>query len=364
MADIYVLNRNFESVAIVDTFISFIWTDRFWEPGDFELKVNASTEAVDLYQEDYYLWKSDSEHLMVIEDLELASDAEEGATYLVTGRSIESVLERRIIWGQKNIDGNLQSAIKSIMNENVISPSDSSRKISYISFKESTDSKITGLTADAQYTGNSLLEVIQDLCQTSKIGFKMTMPTDGQWVFELYTGVDRTYDQDENPYVIFSPNFENLMNSNAYTSKRDYKTVALVAGEGEGTSKTRVTVTIDGGSGSGLDRREMYVDASDVSKTVDGTELTDTQYRQKLTQRGKEDLEEHSITKTFDGEAETSRSFAYGIDFKMGDIVQNENEYGQTFTSRITEYIWSQDDSETKEYPTFTVIEDEEGGSE
>ena len=47
----------------------------------------------------------------------------------------------------------------------------------------------------------------------------------------------------------------------------------------------------------------------------------------------------------------------------MGDIVQNENEYGQIFTSRITEYIWSQDDSETTEYPTFSVIE-EEGGNE
>ena len=82
-----------------------------------------------------------------------------------------------------------------------------------------------------------------------------------------------------------------------------------------------------------------------------------------LSQRGKEKLKEKKITKTFDGEAELSRSFTYGVDFKMGDIVQNENEYGQTFTSRITEYIWSQDDSEITEYPTFSVIE-EEGGNE
>ena len=363
MVDVYVLNRDFETVAIIDAFISEIWTDRFWEPGDFEIKVAASKEALDIFKQDYYLVKSDSDHVMIIEDVTLDSDAEDGATILVEGRSLESILDRRIIWGQKNISGNLQNSIKSILNAAMINPTTSSRKIKNLTFKESTDPNITKLTADGQYTGTSVLEVVEDLCQTADIGFRITMPVDGSWVFELYTGVDRTYDQDENPYIIFSPNYENLMNSNSYSSKRDYRTVALVAGEGDGSSETRVTVSSESGSGSGLDRRELYVEASDVSKTVDGEELTDSQYQAKLKQRGKEELNEHKITTTFDGEAETSRSFKYGVDFKMGDVVQNENEYGQTFTSRITEYIWSQDDSEVKEYPTFTVIE-QEGGSE
>lgn len=360
ISDIYVLNRSFQTVAVVDTFISLIWTDRFWECGDFELKVASSKENLDIFQEDYYLWKSDSEHMMIIEDIEVDSKAEDGATILVSGRSLESILDRRIVWGQKNISGNLQSSIKSILNETMISPSDSTRKISQLSFKDSTDSKITGLTADGQYTGDSVMEIINDLCKTAKIGYRITMPTDGSWVFELYTGLDRTYDQSVNPYVIFSPNYENLMNSNAYTSKRDYRTVTLVAGEGEGTERTMLTVSTSGGSGSGLDRREIFTDARDVSRKTEDKELTDAEYQEKLRQKGLEELAEHEITTTFDGEAETSRSFTYGVDFYMGDVVQNENEYGQGFTSRITEYIWSQDDSEVKEYPTFTVIEKED----
>ena len=35
--EIYVLNTNFESVAVVDEFESLIWTDRYDEAGDFEL---------------------------------------------------------------------------------------------------------------------------------------------------------------------------------------------------------------------------------------------------------------------------------------------------------------------------------------
>ncbi len=54
-----------------------------------------------------------------------------------------------------------------------------------------------------------------------------------QFVFELYAGFDRSYDQTENPYVIFSPKFENIINSNYIESKASLKTVTLVGGEGE-----------------------------------------------------------------------------------------------------------------------------------
>lgn len=362
--ELYILDRDFRTVAIADSYISVIWTDRFWECGDFEIKVPASKENLNIFKEDYYLWRKDSEHMMIIEDISTDSDVEIGNTLLITGRSLESILDRRIIWNQTTISGNLQSSIKKLLEENAISPSDSSRKIDILSFKESTDSKVTGLTADSQYTGDNLYNVICDLCKTAKIGFKITMPIDGLFIFELYAGADRSYDQTENPYVIFSPNYENLMNSSAYVSKREYKTVALVGGEGEGSDRVMTTVTVDGGSGSGLNRREIFTDARDVSRTVNGQEISDSEYRNQLQQRGKEDLAEYEITKTFDGQAELSRSFTYNVDFKMGDIVQNENEYGQSFTSRITEYIWSQDDSEIKEYPTFSVIEEEEGGNE
>ena len=35
--EVLVLNTEFESVAIIDTFESLIWTDRYYEAGDFEI---------------------------------------------------------------------------------------------------------------------------------------------------------------------------------------------------------------------------------------------------------------------------------------------------------------------------------------
>lgn len=360
MVDIYVLDTSFQTVAIVEGFSSIIWTDRFQEAGDFEIDLPASKENIEIYKPDYYLWREDSEHMMIIESTEITSDPEEGSTLNIVGRSLESILDRRVVWNVTTISGNLQSGVKKLLTENAISPTDSNRKITNLSFKDSTDSKITSLTIDAQYIGDDLLKVISDICKSKDIGFKITMPTDGRFVFELYAGVDRTYDQTDNPYIIFSPNFENLMNSNSFSSKKDYKTVALVAGSGEGSDKEYTSVAIDSRNYSDLNRRETYVEATDVQKEVDGQEIGHDEYIRQLQQKGKEALADLGITQTFDGEAESSRSFTYDVDFKMGDIVQNEDEYGQTFKSRITEYIYSIDSSEQKQYPTFTVIEKED----
>lgn len=360
MVDVYVLDTDFETVAVVDAFTSIIWTDRFQEPGDFELVVPASMENLEVYKEDYYLWRSDSEHVMIIEDISIDSDTETGSTMTITGRSLESILDRRIVWNRTSLSGNLQAGIRRLLNENAISPSNSNRKISCLSFKSSTNTDITDLTVNGQYIGDDLLTIIQDLCSSNKIGFKITMPTDGSFVFELYSGEDRTYDQLENPYVVFSPNYENLMNSNSYESKREYKTVALIVGGSTDDDQTFTTATADGGARTELNRRELYVEATDVSKTQDGETLSNSEYLSQLRQKGKDKLSEVAITKTFDGEAELSRSYTYGVDFNIGDIVQNEDEFGQTFTSRITEYIYSFDGSEETQYPTFSVIDEED----
>lgn len=117
---------------------------------------------------------------------------------------------------------------------------------------------------EAQYTGDNLYDVIQKICEEQGIGFKITLNDEKQFVFELYAGSDRSYDQTENPYVIFSPKFENIINSNYIESKASLKTVTLVGGEGEGADRRYTTV----GGGSGLNRRELFTDARDISSNV------------------------------------------------------------------------------------------------
>lgn len=351
--DLIVLNKNLDAVSVVDTYESFIWTDRYYAYGDFELYESMTEKLLDSLQQDFYIQNRDSDHVMIIEKIQIQSDTENGNHATITGRSLESILERRIVWGQRVLSGNFQNAIQMLLNENIISPSDSNRRISNFVFKASTDPSITQLKIDAQYTGDNLYDVIQKACEEAGIGFKVTLNESKQFVFELYAGTNRSYDQTVNPYVIFSPNFENIINSNYIESKASLKTVTLVGGEGEGAARKYTTV----GGGSGLDRRELFTDARDISSDIgDGETLTDAEYIAQLQQRGKEKLAENTNVVTFEGETETTIMFKYGEDFYNGDIVQIANEYGHETKARILEVVTSEDENGFSVYPTFKTI--------
>lgn len=353
--ELFVLNANFESIAVIDTYESMIWTDRYNAYGDFEIYFAMDESLLEYIKEDYYLWLKESDHSMIIEDIKIDADTEEGNRLIVTGRSLESILERRIIWGQRIFSGNLQNAIQTMLNENIISPSVADRKIANFIFVPSTDSKITSLTIDNQYTGDDLYTVIKGLCEENNIGFKIVLTDDNQFAFSLYAGADRSYDQTENPYVVFSPNFENIINSNYFSSKAGYRNVTLVAGEGEGASRKTTVV----GSASGLDRRELFTDARDISSdTEDGT-LSDAEYIAQLRTKGLKNLADHMITTAFEGEVEVTRLFKYGEDFFIGDIVQIANEYGNENSAYISELIISNSDEGLSIYPTFKTISKE-----
>lgn len=356
--EILTLNQEFETVSIMDTFESLIWTDRYSYAGDFEIYTPANRNIIKALKEDYYLWAEESEHVMIIEDRQIKSDVELGNYFIVTGRSLESILDRRIIWTQTNLDGYIEEEIKRLIDSSIINPLNIHRKIPNFIFEPSDDPYIKELHVMAQFTGVNLLDAVKKLCDSVNIGFKVNLNDQNQFVFKLYSGSDRSYAQDINPFVVFSPNFENIINSNYYESKRLFKNVALVAGEGEGID--RRTVTIGDTSISGLDRREMFVDARDISSTTSSGILTSEQYDYLLTQRGMENMSEAKIIQSFDGQVETTQLYRYGKDFFMGDITQLENEYGMNTRVRVTEFIYSEDKNGVLMYPTFNVIEQEE----
>lgn len=355
--ELLVLNQNFENTYVVDAYKSLIWTERYNQPGDFELYTEVSGEALKNIFRKSYLVNPDSEYPMIVNDIEILSDLELGNYIKFTGKSLEQILGRRIVWNQTKLSGNLQNGIQKLINENIISPSIADRKIDNFVFTPSSDVNITKLTVDKQYTGDGLDEAILELCQLNEIGYKLILNAQNQFDFSLYAGVDRSYNQTTNPCVTFSPKFDNLVNSNYYESDSDYKSITLIAGQGQGEERIYTTY----GSGSGLDRYELFTDARDLSPE----NKTEAQYLNTLQNRGKEKLAEHTAIKTFEGEVEPY-IYKYKEDYGLGDIVQIENEYGQKGTTRITEMITCHDEDGYSVIPTFEMkdINDEtEGGN-
>ena len=353
--DLMILDMDKKPLHLLDVYNSFIWTDRYFKYGDFELHAFMSEDLLQYLKQDYYITNANSEHVMIIEKLLINSDIENGNTITVSGRSLESLLERRIIWNRTTLSGNLQNGIRKLLDENVISPTDANRKIDNFIFESSTDSAITGLTIQGQYTGDNLYEAIASICQENNIGFKITLNSSNQFVFKLYSGVDRSYGQSVNPYVVFSPNFENIVESNYVESKMALKNVTLIGGEGEGVERKYASV----GAASGLDRRELFTDAKDIRAEDDeGNAIPEADYLEQLRQRGKEKLAENVDVVAFEGEADVSNMFTYGVDFFMGDIVQIADEYGHETKSRMVELVSSESEEGMSAYPTFAYVED------
>jgi hypothetical protein len=200
----------------------------------------------------------------------------------------------------------------------------------------------------AQYTGKNLLETISGLCQTYGLGYKVILNSDNEFIFSLYKGVDRTYDQNVNDWVIFSDTYDNLLSSKYEESYKSLVNAVLVAGEGEGLDrKTAWATTADA---TGLGRYELYKDQRNIQSN--SGEIPDEEYYELLRESGKESLT--AYTTAFTGNVYFD-NIRYKTDVGIGDICVIENtNWGIYIYSRLVEVIESVD--ETGKYtitPTF-----------
>lgn len=357
------MNTKFETIAIIDQFESFIWTDRYFGAGEFELYLPAESKLADSLKLDNYLWNAYSDHIMIVENVELNTDPEEGDHLTITGKSLESILERRVVWNFTELSGNVQDAIQKLLNENAINPTNTKRKIPNLIFKASTDTKVSSLQFDAavQYHGELLYDAIYEICEARDLGFRIVLTDDGQFQFELYAGDDHSWEQTDNPCVVFSPRYDNLLATRYFQSKVDYHNAALVMGEGDGAAK--ITVESTNGDFAGLDRREVMISSSSSQNDGSEEESEETKlarYKKTLVQEGNDELAKSKEAKYFDGEVEARRQFVYGQDFKIGDVVQVSNEYNMQGKCRVLEFVISHDANGETMLPTFSALDTSE----
>ena len=348
--DIYVLSPDFKKLDIIDYCASVIWTRRYCKAGDFELYLPITATAITILKPGNYLVRSDMlENLMVIQGVKITTDEEAGDYLTVTGKGAESIIAKRIVWKQTNLNGTITAGAQKLLNENVINPTDTARKISSVVMGDCC--KCT-TTVKKQITGDNLLDAIIELLSTYNLGFKFVF-TGSSLKFCIYNGVDRSPCQSDRPRVVFNAEFDNLLASEYSADVSEYKNIALVAGEGEGVARKTYTV----GSASGLDRIETYVDARGISSETDDGTLTTAEYNALLSAKGVEALAETVTKQSFEGTIEPTVNYTFGVDYDLGDIVQITNEYGITAPARITEVIESWSDTGYNCIPTFSSEE-------
>lgn len=356
-------------IGIIEEPTSAIWTRRFVKPGDFEIYTPATEELFSMLlpgrfdvqqtgatytitpvETVRYITRQGDKNVMIVERMELTTDEENGDFVKITGRTASCLLERRVIWKQTTLSGRVDRAIYKINVENAINPEDAARALPLsMDVPDVLDEKIS-----AQHTGTNLLSANESICAAYGLGFRVVSDSTTQVAlrFELYRGTDRSAGQTVNSPVIFSPEFENLLSTNYAFDIAKYKNVALVAGEGEGSARKRAVY----GDASGLMRRELYVDARDMSSN--NGEITEDEYTAQLEARGVEKLSEAKAAEAFGGEVVTSNTFVLDVDYTLGDIVTVVNEYGIRADSRVVAVSEYWDESG---YSTDCVFEGLEG---
>lgn len=377
---LFVLDKSFEVVSLCDTFSSLIWTERYSGYGDFELYLPASIENINMFPRGFYLSLIEPpvydkngkkievrNDVMIVEKTELSTDLEEGDRLVVSGRSLESLLLRRVIPKKVKYESiDPREIIKTILNENIIEPSEPARKIH--NFKIAMDSSQRPDTKDKrtyEFDGDYVYDAIKTICDDYDWGFSLDLKTDDNWrtsylAFSTVYGTDRSYEQTKNPYMVFSPRFDNLISSDTIEDDTEFYNSAYVASTEETKdNKTRRLIKyVPNNSGrSEWDIRETFYTNSDA-KLNDGNNnpRPDSDIYLELEKYGKDELKTQKSNDSFNAEIALLNSVQYHRDYDIGDLIQFDNVYGVNRTARITEYVRNEDDNGYREYPTFTPL--------
>lgn len=341
-----IMNTSFQKIGLIDDYISFIWCTRYYATGDFELVVNIDMDNAVLLQKDFYIMRESDVNVGVIENVQITRDVDDNEQMIVSGRFLSSILGRRIIEKQTQLNSTVSAGIHALITNEAIAPVNEARRIPNLLYSfYSNPARL-----QAQYTGDNLLETIEKLCETYHIGQRITLNENDEMVFELYEGTDRSYNQSAVPRVIFSDEYDNLISSDYQENYENVVTDVLVAGEGEGTD--RKTLWVSNTSNSGLNRYEVYKDQRQLS--TNNGDISESEYLAQLKESGLENIT--MFTSSFTGKVYFD-NIEYRKDVNIGDVCVIENaRWGVYINTRLVEVIESVDEAgKYSVTPTFGV---------
>lgn len=304
---IYDAEMNFQ--GIIENQTSLLWNRQYNEAGSFELHAPVTPYNISLLRMGNLVWKKDSADAGVIESRYMEEDADT-REIVVSGRFLTSYMDRRLIRPTFNFTGKAEVAMRTILSNAVAIP-----HVQLGTLMGYTE------TIEFQATYKKLLSTMQKIAKQCQLGFRFRPDFTNKTIsFEVYKGFDRSIGQSDRARVFFSEDFKNLNRAVFEENNQVYSNICYVGGKGEGSD--RVYVTVGDTSLTGLERREVFVNGSDISDE----NLTNAQYLEALRQRGRDKLAEMAYYQSVECEAIPYGNFVYLRDYNIGDIVTIKKE--------------------------------------
>lgn len=391
----YLLDQDFQIVDGVELFQSMIWTEKYYDIGDFELYLPATDENVNLYTEaaekHYYLIRyADTRRsslksipAMMVEKVKTDINVKNGKFIIVTGSQLKKVLYRRTAIQTRELAGNIQTELRNLVTADAIAPTNTDRVIPRLTLGD-VNPELTGsdMVINYKLKGEYLSTIISTACKEKKLGWDVTIDiTNRECNFVLYSGKNRTQSQSGdksrwNSPVTFSIKNQNLIKTNYEVDYENYRNVAVVKSEYEQYNKTaKRTDTIDASfevrpykldrNPVGYDRYEIFIDQGVETIQNENSEVDVLALSAKNTDKARSELDKYSRTIQVSAEVDNGVNFSYGEDYFLGDLVSIQNEFAQNMEGRVTSVTTTLSYNKNQTIPSFTIenytgkIEDE-----
>lgn len=393
---------------IVEDWSSLIWTERYTEAGDFQLKTPAVNETLALIPDGSFVCVDESREIMRVETHSIAVNDNGVMEATITGRSLETFLEER------NINADAGAAYPMLQNYTAQAAvgvvifntirnlttfdktggpfdNDPSRALGhevsifdhiYINKEASVSDPpdISDLVSSQEWfldNGDAYTPVLNWL-RLGELGIRTTRPRNSYSVtidvtntgtinaetfikinavvWDIYNGRNRTITPSEyDPLdpVVFRYDAGHIKSPTYLLSRKGFKNYArIISPDGE-------IFVWDGDDGfrwghdiplmkdppEGIDRFETIITLENSPSSGD----PDAYMRQK----GKTELKNKRRQVLLDGAIQPSAPYEFGYDYGLGDYVTVMGEFGVTETMQVNEFIRSQGAEGYQAFPTL-----------
>lgn len=357
--DFYVTSNNFRDAVLVDDFASVIWTERYSAFGDFTLEVPEATYFRNLKAMKYFLC-SESKHVMMIEDVVKSNQTQRDDVNMVTvkGRTIDAFLKYRnskmfktsASGKPESFTGSPGEVARWVVNKYCIDPA-TAGAANVVPRLKVSNYTAGGTREKMAIDRGDIYSIVKSLCDSDELGFKIERNEEDLW-FNLYRGEDKSNPTAAN-FKVYTPDDDSLIDITTRESITGFVNNVRAIG-----AKTYVDVYAAGysASTSGLDRRTLVVEYSDIGSGKDDEATSIAEDQAELRQKAREVLANPSnkYAKLIEGDIPPA-SFTKA-NFKLGDVVLVRDTDGGLVKSRITEHIRSVDATGKRNIPTFEGI--------
>lgn len=368
--ELYVLDRLLRRETVVDKFESLIWTERFNSAGEFELVIPSTPNYRNLFTPETWLALNESFRCMMVDTVQDTTDEDGKRMLTVKGPSVElPLMDNRVAFNWKD---DLTTHPKWTITDQ---PADVARKVFQdicVTGVLDTDDIIPYITAVAVLPADTIAEptdtvtvdiepdtvynVVKAICEPYDLGFRIVRNYDlSQLAFDIYTGRDHTSQQTTLPLVVFSKELNNIKSSTRLETTAGAKNVAYVYSN---LGFEEVVAQDVDPSISGFERKVLVVKVDDFDAGTPAGTVTAI-----MQQKGKEELAKYRKFLGFDGEVAQQSQYKYGVDYQLGDLVEQHGDDGDSSIVRVTEQIFSSDSEGDRSYPTLSILKNITAGS-